>query len=69
MPKWKKGVTEFTVSVNYHEARGYQTSIPKPVIELLGEPESITFIIKGSKKKIIELMGEKKVEKGLARSD
>ena len=58
MPKWKKGATEFTVKINHNDIRGYQTSIPKPIIELLGEPTSITFIIKGSRKKIIELMGE-----------
>jgi hypothetical protein len=63
MPKWKKGATEFTVSVNHNEVRGYQTSIPKPIMELLGEPGSITFIIKGDKKKIIELTGEKKPKK------
>ena len=60
MPKWKKGATEFTVSVNHNDVRGYQSSIPKPIMEVLGEPESITFVIKGSKKKIVELTGIKK---------
>lgn len=48
MPKWKKDASEFTVSVNYNESRGYQSSIPKPVIEALGEPASITFEIVGN---------------------
>lgn len=49
MPKWKKDATEFTVGVNYREDRGYQTSIPKPVAEVLGKPTSITYKVKGSK--------------------
>lgn len=49
VPKWKKNATEFTVSVNHNEARGYQSSLPKPVMELLGNPESIKFVIKGKK--------------------
>ena len=45
MPKWKKDATEFTVGVNYNEIRGYQCSIPKPIMEVLGKPDSITFTI------------------------
>lgn len=52
MPRWKKGSREFTVSVNSHDTRGYQCTIPKPVIEVLGEPERITFMIKGKKVEI-----------------
>lgn len=53
LPKWKKDAKEFTVSVNYNESRGYQSSIPKPIIEALGEPDTITFQIKGDQIKII----------------
>lgn len=49
MPKWKKDATEFKVGVNYVERRGYSSSIPKPVIEVLGNPEAIIFVIKGKK--------------------
>ena len=49
VPKWKKDATEFTVSVNHNEDRGYQTSIPKPVAEVLGEPKAITYVVKGKK--------------------
>lgn len=45
MPKWKKGSKVFTVGVNYHETRGYQSSIPRPVMDALGEPDTITFIL------------------------
>ena len=54
MPRWKEGSREFTVSVNSHETRGYQCIIPKPVIEVLGDPEKITFVIKGRK---VEVFG------------
>lgn len=47
MPKWKKGETEFKVGVSYSEDKGVQTRLPKPVAELLGNPASITFRIKG----------------------
>ncbi len=46
MPKWKKGATEFTVSVNYHPTRGIACFIPKPIIEFLDHPKRIKFVIK-----------------------
>ncbi len=49
MPKWKKGQTEFTVGVSYSEEKGVQTRIPKPVVETLGRPERITYVLKGKK--------------------
>ncbi len=45
MPKWKKDTKEFEVGVNYVEKRGYSSSIPKPIIEMLGNPESIKFVV------------------------
>ena len=50
MPKWKKGETEFTVSLGYNEVKGYWVTVPKPIVELLGTPDKITFEIKPSKK-------------------
>lgn len=52
MPKWKKDAKEFTVSVNYNDSRGYQSSIPKPVMVALGEPTTVTFVINGDSVKI-----------------
>lgn len=49
VPKWKKDETEFPVSVSYHETRGYQCYLPKPIMELLGNPEAIKFAIVGKK--------------------
>ena len=40
--------------VNYNEVRGYQTSIPKPVAQVLGEPKSITYFLEGKR---VELKG------------
>lgn len=45
MPKWKKDAKEFTVGVNYSDGRGYQSSIPMPVIDKLGKPDKIKFVI------------------------
>lgn len=47
LPKWKKDAKEFTVSINHNESRGYQSSIPIPIIEALGKPDKITFEIHG----------------------
>jgi hypothetical protein len=52
VPKWKKDAKEFTVGVNYNEIRGYQCSIPKPIMEVLGKPDSITFVIDNKNIKI-----------------
>ena len=48
MTKWQKDATEFTVSVTYHEARGCQGYLPKPIMERLGRPSRITYrIVRG----------------------
>ena len=49
MPKWKRDAKEFTVRVNYSDGRGYQSSIPIPVIEKLGNPDSIKYIVNDDK--------------------
>jgi hypothetical protein len=50
MPKWKKDQKEFKVSVTYHEHRGYQAYLPRPIMELLGTPKSIRFVLKDNRK-------------------
>jgi hypothetical protein len=52
MTRWKKDETEFTVGISYSEKRGIQAYIPKPVIEFLGEPVTLTFIINGKSVKV-----------------
>lgn len=56
MPKWKKDATEFIVKVGHHETRGEQIYIPKPIVEFLGQPDAIKFLIKGKK---LEISSEK----------
>jgi hypothetical protein len=45
MPKWQ----EFAVSVTYHEQRGSQSYLPKPILEILGNPKRIKFIVKSKR--------------------
>jgi hypothetical protein len=49
MGRWKKDAKEFTVRVNYSDGRGYQSSIPIPVIERLGNPDSIKYVVNDDK--------------------
>lgn len=53
MTRWKKDETEFTVGISYSEKRGIQSYIPKPIIEFLGEPESLKFVIKGKNIQVV----------------
>jgi hypothetical protein len=54
MPKWQKDQKEFTVGMSYNERRGTQAYIPKPIVETLGNPKNIKFIIKDKKKVEVE---------------
>jgi hypothetical protein len=47
VPRWKKDAKEFTVNVRYSRQTGIQTYLPKPIAEWLGNPPSITFVIRG----------------------
>jgi hypothetical protein len=49
MPKWKADAKEFTVVVNYHETRGFQLNVPRPVMDHLSRPERVTFVIRRQK--------------------
>lgn len=46
MGRWKKDAKEFEVGVNYNDVRGAQSSIPKPVVDALGHPDKVKFVIK-----------------------
>jgi len=54
MPKWKEGATEFTVSLGENKVKGYWVTVPKPIVELLGTPEKITFMVKSKGKIEVE---------------
>ena len=49
MPKWKKTDTLYTVKTAHHPKRGTQVYLPKPIVEELGRPSQITFLIKEDK--------------------
>jgi hypothetical protein len=49
MPKWKKDQKAFAVSVTYHITRGSQCYLPKPILEILGNPKRIKFIVKNKR--------------------
>ena len=46
MPKWKSDATEFEVSVSNDGNGSHVCRIPKPIMEKLGEPEKIKFVIR-----------------------
>ena len=50
MPKWKKGAKEFKVSITENKSSGTSFSyIPKPILDELGEPHSLKFLITNGK--------------------
>ena len=57
MPKWKADSKEFTVAVNSNSKRGSQTTIPRPVMEKLGNPSKVKFMIKETTIEVVR--GEK----------
>ena len=68
MPKWKKDAKEFVVGVNYVDNRGYSSSIPKPVMNKLGNPDSLKFVIKDDK--TVELIsGRTLIHSGKVKSN
>lgn len=63
MGKWKKDAKEFVVGVNYVENRGASSSIPKPVIEKLGMPDSIKYVVNDDNKTIQLISGSSQSER------
>ena len=56
MPKWQKNAKEFVVSVTHNLSSGTSFSyIPKPILELLDNPDSLKFTIRGKR---VEIEGE-----------
>ena len=49
MTRWKKDETEFTVRVSYDTSRGSLIYMPKPLLERIGLPESVRFVVRGSR--------------------
>ena len=47
MPKWKKDQNDFSVKLFYNDRRGCMAVIPKPILDMLGKPDGLNFVIKG----------------------
>jgi len=47
MTRWKKNETEFPVSLSFDGTNSKRCRIPKPIIEFLGDPEKLKFVIRG----------------------
>lgn len=47
LTRWKKDETEFHVALSFDGTNSKRCRIPKPVIEFLGDPESLKFVIRG----------------------
>ncbi len=57
MTRWKKDETEFKVAITENKHRNTSFSyIPKPILEQLGDPTSLKFLI--TKGKIIVKSGD-----------
>lgn len=69
MGKWKKDAKEFVVGVNYVEDRGYSSSIPKPIMDKLGKPDSIKFVINNDNKTVQVVSGKQISHSGRVRSN
>ena len=46
MARWKASATKYTVNVNICGNRGYQSTIPMPLMDRLGRPDQITFHVR-----------------------
>lgn len=45
MPKWKRQEKLYTVKLTYHNTRGTQLYLPKPIVEQLGRPDRVSFLM------------------------
>jgi len=45
MPKWSKDAKEFSVSITYNAEKGSQVRVPKPILEKMGNPSRLRFIV------------------------
>jgi len=58
LTRWKKDEKEFEVKLTDDYAGSIICRVPKPILEILGKPSGIKFVIQG--KKIVVVAGDKK---------
>jgi len=47
LTRWKKGEKEFSVKLTFDGTNSTICRVPKPIIDFLGDPESLKFVIRG----------------------
>ena len=47
MTRWKKDTTEFLVKLSFDGRNSTSCRVPKPILEFLGNPNSLKFTIRG----------------------
>ena len=57
MPKWSKNETDFSVSISSDGKGSHVCRIPKPILKILNNPNSIRFVV--DDEKIIVKIGKK----------
>ena len=53
MPRWKKDATAFSVKVTFDGKNSMVCRIPKPILEALGNPDKLKFLIQKNSINII----------------
>jgi hypothetical protein len=53
LTRWKKDETTFHVALSFDGTNSKRCRIPKPIIDFLGDPESLKFVIHGKKIQVI----------------
>jgi len=48
LTRWKKDAKEFSVSLSNDGSEGFVCRVPKPILEILGQPNRIKFVLKGN---------------------
>ncbi|MDE1829230.1 MAG: hypothetical protein KGI25_02795 [Thaumarchaeota archaeon] len=49
MTRWKKDEKEFDVKLTFDGTNSWVCRVPKPILEKLGMPEKIKFVLEGKK--------------------
>ena len=58
MTRWKKDAKEFAVKLTNDYAGSIICRVPKPIVEMLGNPSGLTFEVHGTKISVVA--GDKK---------
>ena len=48
LTRWKKDETEFHVALSFDGTSSKRCRIPKPIIDMLGDPNTLKFVVRGN---------------------